>query len=80
MSQTACLRRPFAVPLRWLHAGGDPSRPDSGQSIRSAPVDTPQTLPERFFHALARRHMQAFGVASPRCPASNQGAATLKSP
>lgn len=26
MSQTACQRRRFPVPLRWLHAGGDLSR------------------------------------------------------
>ena len=68
MSQTACERRRFPVPLRWLHAGGDPSRPDSGQSIRPAPVDTTQTLPKRFFHSLARRHMQAFGSRRPGVP------------
>ena len=26
MSQTACQRRRFPLPLRWLHAGGDLSR------------------------------------------------------
>ena len=26
MSQTACERRRFPVPLHWLHAGGDLSR------------------------------------------------------
>ena len=26
MSQTACERRRFPVPLHWLHTGGDPSR------------------------------------------------------
>ena len=27
MSQTALERRRFPVPMRWLHAGNDPSRP-----------------------------------------------------
>ena len=40
MSQTASERRRFPVPLRWLHAGGDLSRPDSRRSRRPAPVDT----------------------------------------
>jgi hypothetical protein len=32
MSQTALERRHFAVPMRWPHAGNDPSRP--GQHAR----------------------------------------------
>ena len=28
MSQTSCKRRGFPIPLRWLHAGGDLSRPN----------------------------------------------------
>ncbi len=67
MSQTFSVRR-LPVPLRWLLAGGDPSRPDSGKSRRPPPVDTPQTLPERFLHSLARRHMQAFGSHRPGVP------------
>jgi hypothetical protein len=34
MSQTALERRHFPVPMRWLHAGNDPSRP--GQRGRRA--------------------------------------------
>ena len=57
MSQTSSARR-LPVPLRWLRAGGDPSQPDSGQSMRPAPVDTLQTPPGRFFPSLARRRVQ----------------------
>ena len=28
MSQTSCKRRGFPIPMRWLHTGGDLSRPN----------------------------------------------------
>jgi hypothetical protein len=43
MSQTACERRRFPVPLHWFDAGGDPSR---RQSTIRPPVDTPHTATE----------------------------------
>ena len=43
MSQTACQRRRFPVPLRWLHAGGDLSRRNHANQPARSPVDTPST-------------------------------------
>ena len=51
MSQTRLSAPPLCRSLALLHAGGDPSRPISGPSLLPAPVDTPQTVPERFFHS-----------------------------
>jgi hypothetical protein len=46
MSQNSSECRRFPVPLRWLRAGGDLSRPGSPRSMHPAPVDTLQAPPE----------------------------------
>ena len=40
MSQTAVEPRDFPVPMRWLHAGSDPSRPGQRgkRTVRSFPI------------------------------------------
>ena len=43
MSQTFCRRCGFPVPMRWLHAGGDLSRPNHIHQ----PADRPLTRSER---------------------------------
>jgi hypothetical protein len=79
MSQTSSARR-LPLPLRWLRAGGHPSQPDSGQSMRPAPVDTLQTPPGTLLRSLPHRRVQAFGSRRPRCHACIEYAANLKSP
>ncbi len=59
MSQTSSERRRLSVPLRWLHPGGNLSRPDSRRSTRPAPVDTLKRPPRRPAHSLARPCVQA---------------------
>ena len=46
MSQTACQRRRFPVPLHWLHAGGDPSRQNHANQPVDRPLDTPHAATE----------------------------------
>ena len=46
MSQTALERRHFPVPMRWPHAGSDPSRPGHCASTCRALVDPVQALAE----------------------------------
>ena len=58
MSHTSSARRRFPVPLRWLQAGGDLSRPDSWRSMRPAPVDTLQAPAETLF-SLSRPPLRA---------------------
>ena len=80
MSQTSFRARRIPVLVRWLHAGGDPSRPNSRQSMRPAPVDTLQT-PLGTLLPLSRPPPRAgIQVASPQCRASIECAANLKSP
>ena len=80
MSQTSSERRRFPVPLRWLHAGGDLSRPNSRQSIHPAPVDTLQAPAETPF-SLSRPPLRAsIQVASPQCRAHSELGANIKSP
>ena len=65
MSRTSSARR-LPVPLRWLRAGGDPSRPNSRQSMRPAPVDTLQTPPGSPLPRLsASRRVQLSGSLAP---------------
>ena len=61
MSQTACERRRFPVPLRWLHAGGDLSRPNHANQradrplIRSTPPPrSPSRALQAPLHTLSR--------------------------
>jgi hypothetical protein len=80
MSQTASEPRRFPVPLRWLHAGGDLSRPDSPQSIHPAPVDLLQAPAETPF-SLSRPPLRpSIQVASPQCRAHSELGANIKSP
>ena len=51
MSQTSRERRHFPVPMRWPHAGNDPSRPSRRASTHRALVDSFQRLPRRLSHA-----------------------------
>ncbi len=80
MSRTSSARRRFPVPLRWLHAGGDLSQPDSWQSMRPAPVDTLQTQPGTLLPLSRPPPRAGMQVASPQCRASIECAANLKSP
>ena len=51
MSQTSRERRNFPVPMRWLHAGSDPSRPGhyARRTVRS--LIRFKRLPRCLFHA-----------------------------
>jgi hypothetical protein len=70
MSQTACQRRRFPVPLRWLKAGGDLSRRNHANQradcrlISSAP--TPQSLlrAAKPLHTLSGSPGATFGPAA----------------
>jgi hypothetical protein len=51
MSQSALERRHFPVPMRWPHAGNNPSRPSHrGQRIVRSLVSS-RRLPRRLSHA-----------------------------
>ena len=51
MSQTTLERRDFPVPMRWPHAGNDPSRPSQRgrRAVRS--LIRSKRLPRCLFHA-----------------------------
>ena len=71
MSRTSSARR-LPLPLRWLRAGGHPSQPHSGQSMRPAPSTPSKLRSGRFFPSLANRRVQLFGPRRPGvAPASN---------
>ena len=57
MSQTSCDRCGFPVPMRWLHAGGDLSRPNRIHQCRRSPVDALRTAAE-----------MPTALSRPRCP------------
>ena len=92
MSQTFRERRDFPVPMRWLHAGSDLSRPDHGDQRSRAPVDAFRALAEmpitRFPISPVQIRPPSCGVASTielgatsnphstRCPAGAQLPAT----
>jgi hypothetical protein len=42
MSQTSCERYGLLVPMRWLHADGDLSRPDHGDQYAERPLMRPK--------------------------------------
>ena len=51
MSQTSCERRGFPVPMRWLHAGSDLSRPDHGHQCAERPLMRSERAPRCPLHA-----------------------------
>ena len=51
MSQTALERRNFPVPIRWLHAGNDPSRPDQRDQRPERPLIRSKRLLRRPLYA-----------------------------
>ena len=51
MSQTSCERRGFPVPMRWLHAGGDLSRPNHGDQCADRPLMRSERSPRCLLHA-----------------------------
>src|SRR4029077_3261777 len=46
MTQAYCERRDFPVPMRWLYAGSDLSRPDHGDQCAEPPADALRALAE----------------------------------
>ena len=51
MTQTYRERRDFPVPMRWLYAGSDLSRPDLGDQCAERPLMNPKRLPRGLLHA-----------------------------
>jgi hypothetical protein len=45
MTQAYCERRDFPVPMRWLYAGSDLSRPDHGDQCAERPLMRSERLP-----------------------------------
>jgi len=79
MSQTSCERYGLLVPMRWLHADGDLSRPDHGDQCAERPLMRPKGVlkcpgnsPDRPCPQSRRSHP---GVA-----ATIEFGATIKSP
>ncbi len=56
MSQTACQRRRFSIPLRWLHAGGDLSRRDYANDRADRPLITSTPPPRSLLRASKPLH------------------------
>ena len=52
MSQTARERRSFPVPMRWPHAGSDPSRPDHRDQCPECPLIRSKRTPRCLLQAL----------------------------
>ena len=72
MSPTSSAPRAIPALVRWLLAGGDPSQPDSGQSMRPAPLDTLQTLSGCLFTLFPTAACRYLGHVVPgAAPASN---------
>ena len=51
MSQTSRERRNFPVPMRWPHAGSDPSRPSHCRRPTVRSLIRSERLPRCLFHA-----------------------------
>jgi len=45
MTQAYCERHDFPVPMRWLYAGSDLSRPDHGDQCAERPLMRSERLP-----------------------------------
>ena len=50
MSQTSCERYGLPVPMRWLHAGGDPTRSKRVNQRTDRSFMRPETLPNCSLH------------------------------
>ena len=71
MTQAYCERRHFPVPMRWLYAGSDLSRPDHGDQCAERPLMRSERSP--------RCPLQAPHLASPHIPiAPGSVAPTIK--
>jgi hypothetical protein len=51
MSQTSCRRCGFPVPMRWLHAGGDLSRPNHIHQSAERPLMRSERPPKYLLHS-----------------------------
>ena len=51
MSQTSCRRCGFPVPMRWLRAGGDLSRPNPIPQSAVRPLMRSERAPKRLLHS-----------------------------
>ena len=65
MSQTSCERRSFPVPMRWLHAGSDLSRPDHGHQCAERPLMRSERAPKCLLHAPDLACLQTSQARSP---------------
>ena len=46
MNRTSCERRHFPIPMRWLHAGNDLSRPDHSNQCADRPLMRSRRTPK----------------------------------
>ena len=72
MSQTSCERCGFPVPMRWLHAGGDLSRPNHIHQCADRPLMRSERPPKCLLHSPDLRRVQTSQVASCWRPAHHR--------
>ena len=79
MSQTSCRRCGFPVPMRWLHAGGDLSRPNHIHQSADRPLMRSERTPKRLLHSPDLASCRHRGVRAGVPPIIEIGA-NIKSP
>jgi hypothetical protein len=80
MSQTSRQRRHFPVPMRWPHAGNDPSRPSHrSQRTLSSLISSPR-LARRLSHASDLTSVQIRRPHSTSITSTPEIGAGIKSP
>ena len=77
MSQTSCRRCGFPVPMRWLRAGGDLSRPNPIPQSAVRPLMRSERAPKRLLHSPDLACADIEVVSGSACRSSSRSAPTL---
>ena len=80
MSQTSSERRDFPVPMRWLHAGGDLSRPNHIDQCTERSLMRSERLPRCLLHASDLACVQTCRSHPVSVPSTIEIGADIKSP
>ena len=80
MSQTSCKRRGFPIPMRWLHAGGDLSRPNHIYPYTDRTLIRSEHQPKCLLHSPDLAYVQICSWRRPGVPPIIDIGAGIKDP